>query len=193
MAASLMVGTMVFAQDSSEAGPLTERGSIDVEGKPIPYVIHRLPLNAFPQLPSQIADQLEARGCTIPQTYEAHQPENVVRASLQAGGSEDWAVLCSAKGSVSLLVFFAGDPEQPIVLASAKESERLQPQPRGPMGFNWGIDRATPAEIHDAQQGLSPRPARPDHDALVDSVIEHRTIYRFYSKGRWTLLDMPIP
>jgi hypothetical protein len=35
------------------------------------------------------------------------------------------------------------------------------------------------------------RPARLDHDALADSVIDHRTAYHFYSKSVWTLLDVP--
>jgi len=30
-----------------------------------------------------------------------------------------------------------------------------------------------------------------DHDALADSVIERRTVYHFYSKSAWTMLEMP--
>jgi hypothetical protein len=35
------------------------------------------------------------------------------------------------------------------------------------------------------------RPARLDHDALADSVVEGRTVYHFYSKNAWTILEMP--
>ena len=62
----------------------------------------------------------------IPQTYEAHRPENVIHASLQRAGSSDWAVLCAAKGTVSLLVFFGSEPAAPMELASAQETERLR-------------------------------------------------------------------
>jgi hypothetical protein len=38
---------------------------------------------------------------------------------------------------------------------------------------------------------MDPRPLRLDHDALADSVVEHRTVYHFYSKKNWTLVGMP--
>ena len=61
----------------------------------------------------------------------------------------------------------------------------------GVLGFNWGIDPASPEQVHQAQAGLSPRPARLDHDALADAVIEQKTSYHIFSSGRWTLLTMP--
>jgi hypothetical protein len=175
---------------------LTESGQVVIAGKSTPYLIHHLPVNSFPELPAAVAEILDRRGCTIPQTYEAHRPENVVHASLEQAGSSDWAVLCSAEGTVSLLVFFDGvaarAQEQPVVLASAIETKRLQPYPGGSaLGFNWGIDPASPEQIHSAQKGLENRPARVDHDALSDSVIEHNTIYHFYARSAWTVLPMP--
>ncbi len=59
------------------------------------------------------------------------------------------------------------------------------------MGFNWGIDRATPEQVHEAESGMEPRPAWVKHDALADSVIDHKTVYHFYDKSAWTLLDVP--
>ena len=91
----------------SASDPLNVSGQVTVDGRPIPYLIRHLPVNAFPQLPAAVQDALTRRGCLIPQTYEAHQPENVVHASLERHGSSDWAVLCSVDGTVSLLVFFA--------------------------------------------------------------------------------------
>lgn len=185
------------AQQAFQPSQLTERGTAVVDGRSLPYVIHRLPVNAFPQLPPKIAEALEERGCMIPQTYETHQPENVVHGSFSAAGADDWAVLCSVKGEVRLLIFFdasgSGASEHPTVLVTAKEIQRLQQQREGNdlLGFNWGIDRATPGEVHEAQTGMEHRPPAPDHDALADSVIEHRTLYRFYAKGHWTTLDMP--
>jgi hypothetical protein len=168
-----------------------------------PYLVHHLPVSSFPELPASIVDLLNRRGCTIPQTYEAHHPENVVHASLERSGSSDWAVLCSVSGTVSLLVFFDSGTvmgsskgqvkaQQPVVLASAAESERLQAHDTsGVLGFNWGIDPATPEQVHEAQSGLEHRPALVDHDALADSMVEHQTIYHFYAKATWTLLEMP--
>lgn len=173
--------------------PLTESGEVVVSGQPMHYVIRHLPPSSFPALPLAIAAQLTERGCLIPQTYEARRPENVVRASLERAGSQDWAVLCSVRGTVSLLIFFASAPEAPTVLASAPETERLQPRVvSGELGFNWGIDPASPERVHEAQIGLPHRPPAPDHDALADSIIDRHTDYHFFTRGQWTLLDMPV-
>ena len=174
------------------AEPLTESGQIITNGHKVSYVIHRLPPSSFPELPAPIADLVNQRGCLIPQTYEAHRPENVVQASLERTGSQDWALLCSVKGSVSLLVFFASALERPAVLATAPETEKLQMHdPSRVLGFNWGIDPASPEQVHEAQIGIAHRPVAPDHDALADSTLDRRTVYHFYSKGKWTLVDLP--
>jgi hypothetical protein len=171
---------------------LTESGNVEMAGQNVPYIIRRLPLNAFPDLPSGVADQLDQRHCLIPQTYEAHHPENVVHASLERAGSSDWAVLCSVDGDVSLLVFFGNASARPAVLASVSEKDRLQRHnSSGVLGFDWAIDPASPEAVHQAQSGMDRKPPKPDHDALADIVIDRKTIYRFYTKGKWTLLDMP--
>jgi len=185
-------GQSQSAQAATAAEQLTESGHVDVDGHSTPYVIHRLPVDSFPDLPEPVVAVLTKRGCMIPQTYEAHRPENVIHASLERAGSSDWAVLCAAKGTVSLMVFFGSEPSKPMVLASAPATERMQPYgASGELGFNWGIDPATPEQVHEAQAGLDRRPPPPAHDALADSVIEHRTVYHFYARGAWTLLDMP--
>ena len=128
----------------------------------------------------------------VPQSYEAHHPENVVHASLERAGSSDWAVLCSVNGEVSLLVFFASAPSNPLVLLTVPEKDRLQRHdPSGVLGFDWAIDPASPDAVHDAQSGLERKPPRIDHDAIQDIIIDQKTVYRFFSKGSWRLLDMP--
>ena len=169
--------------------PLNASGQVTVDGRPTPYLIRHLPINAFPQLPVAVEDALVRRGCLIPQTYEAHQPENVVNASLERHGSSDWAVLCSVDGRVSLLVFFSNGRD-PMVLASVPETDCLQAHgATDVLGFNWGIDPAPPETVHEAQFGMRHPPPRLDHDALADSVIDRRTIYRVFAKGAWTVID----
>lgn len=178
----------VHPQDA-DANSLNRSGEVTVDGKATPYLIRHLPVNAFPQLPAAIQDALAQRGCTIPQTYEAHQPENVVHASLERHGASDWAILCSTDGMVSLLVFFASGGD-PTVLATSQETDRLQAHgTSGVLGFNWAIDPASPQTIHEAQIGVRHPPPRLDHDALADSVIDQKTIYRVYSNGGWTTVD----
>jgi hypothetical protein len=187
-------GVLMLAASLAAQAPrsLVESGSVMVDGQSRPYIIRFLPPSSFPDLPPAIALQLTQRGCLIPQTYEARRPENVVRASLERAGSSDWAVLCSASETVTLLVFFESAPESPSVLATAAETDRLQQHVgSGTLGFNWGVDPATPRRVHDAQIGLRPRPTALEHDALADSVVDRRTAYRYFANGRWTLLDMP--
>jgi hypothetical protein len=185
------------AQDSvpienrNAAAPLIESGQIIVDGHPTPYLIRHLPVSSFPDLPPAIQQQLDHRDCLIPQTYEAHGPENVVHASLERPGSSDWAILCSAQGTVSLLVFFGDGSSQPFTLASAPETERLQSHDQsGVLGFNWGIDPATPEQVHDVQLPMRHPPPRLDHDALADTLVDRHTVYHFYLKSAWIVLEM---
>ena len=195
--AGFLLGVLLLpcaALQSQPATPaqLIESGKILVGGESTPYRIRRLPISSFPDLPSDVADLLNRRGCLIPQTYEAHHPENVVHASLERAGSSDWAILCSAQGTVSLLVYFASAPSQLLVLASTRETQRLQAHDlTGVLGFNWGIDPASPQHIHEDQIGMEHRPPLLDHDALADSVIDRHTVYHFYLRDSWTVIDVP--
>jgi hypothetical protein len=185
-------GQSALLSPVQKQAPLNESGQVMIAGHSTPFVIRHLPASSFPQLPSNIVELLNHRGCTIPQTYEAHHPENVIHANFAQAGSSDWAVLCSVKGTVSLLVFFDGGAGQtePIVLASSPETERLQTHDAsGVLGFNWGIDPATPQQVHEAQSNMKHRPALVDHDALADSTIEQHTIYHFYANSNWSLLE----
>lgn len=185
-----------LAQDSTPTinsrTSLDESGETTVDGRTVPYLIRRLPVNSFPDLPDAVADALDERGCLIPQTYQAHRPENVVHASLERAGSSDWAVLCSARGTVALLVFFARNFNKPVTLASVREMERLQSHgTSGVLGFDWGIDPASPEQVREAQAGFEHHPPLLDHDALVDTVLNQKTVYHFYAHSAWTLVDMP--
>jgi hypothetical protein len=174
---AMLMTSQAHGQNALDA-QLNHSGQIEVDGRVMPYLIRHLPVSSFPQLPASVQDELNRRGCLIPQTYEARGPENVVHASLEKKGSTDWAVLCSTHGTVSLLVFFGdADGAQPTVLASAPETERLQPSGGGALGFNWAIDAATPLQVHQAQAGMRRRPAMLDHDALADSLVDDKTVY----------------
>ena len=191
LAAVLALGGVAILGQTGPSSPLLETGQILQSGRQVAFRIRNLPVSSFPELPDSIADALNRRGCVVPQSYAAHHPENVVRGSFERAGSVDWAVLCSAEGRVSLLVFFAGGAVgEPTVLATFAKAERLQPHDlTGELGFNWGIDPATPRRVHEAQAGMAHRPASPDHDALVDSTLDGKTIYRLFRNGGWEVID----
>ena len=189
----LLLCSLVYAQQSAPATDATnEAGKTEIDGRATPYMIRRLPVSSFPELPGPIATYLSQTGCLIPQTYQAHRPENVIHASLERPGSWDWAVLCSKDGTVSLLAFITGSHAAFWTVASAPEVLRMQVHDAsGIAGFDWGIDAATPEQVRQAQAGMANRPPPVNHDALMDTIIDHRTVYHFYSKGRWDVLDMP--
>ena len=185
--ALLLTGFVTFAALGQNPDRLVETGKVAVDGKMTPYLIRNLPVSSFPNILPAVADSLIALGCVIPQTYEAHRPENVVHASLEKPGSDDWAVLCAVKGKVSLLVFFGGSAaDKPIVLRVFAEADRLQAHGgSSQLGFNWGIDPASPERVHDAQAGMTHRPPMLDHDCVADTILDRRTVYRFYRNGAW--------
>ena len=183
------------AQDSTASADrrtqqFNESGKTSVDGKTASYLIRRLPASSFPDLPDAISEVLDQRGCMIPQTYQAHRPENVINASFERPGSSDWAVLCSANGTVELLVFFARTPGKPMMLASVPELQRLQRHDSsGVLGFDWGIDPASPQQIREAQASFEHHPPPLDHDALADSVLNQKTVYHFFTHSAWTVVD----
>jgi hypothetical protein len=185
---SVLVSAQLAASgQNSDARSLVETGTKLVDGKQVAYRVRNLPVGSFPDLPPAIAQSLTARNCLIPQTYEAHRPENVVAASLERPGSADWAVLCNAQGKVSLLVFLGSQPAaEPLNLISFALTDRLQVHDSaGELGFNWGIDPASPRRVHEAQAAMAHRPPAPDHDCLADSVVDGKTIYHLYRNGVW--------
>jgi hypothetical protein len=183
-------GLAVSQQPTTDTQRLVESGTAVVDGQKAEYRIRRLPVSSFPDLPSGIADLLSQRECLVPQTYAAHHPENVIHASLERSGSSDWAVLCSAQGTVSLLVFFGSASERPIVLSTAPETKRLQRHDStGVLGFNWAIDPASPETVHHAEGGMPKRSPPLDHDAVADSVVDHGTVYRVYTQHAWTVVE----
>jgi hypothetical protein len=189
----LVFAPAVCAQmPASMPAAVVANGQVERDGGTVAYQIRRLPVSSFPELPFTIAAELSEMGCMIPQTFEARKPENVVHASLERPGSSDWAVLCSEKGDVLLLVFLGSQSGRHMQLASSRETDRLQRRRSSDvLGFNWGIDPATPDRVHEAQIGMNPRPQRIEHDALADSAIDSKTIYHYYAGGVWIALDMP--
>jgi len=193
ISASLLGQLAAGAQESGAGTPsFNESGKTSVGGKAVSYLIRRLPVTSFPDLPDAVAETLTQRRCLIPQTYQAHRPENVINASFDRAGSSDWAALCSTQGTVELLVFFARKPGKAMTVASAPELERIQRHDStGVYGFDWGIDAVSPKQVREAQSGLERHPPAVDHDGLADTVVNQKTIYHFYAHEEWTKLDAP--
>lgn len=173
------------ARGQTAPSTLDQTGQVTFEGHATTYRIRNLPVSSFPDLPPAIAVALTSRGCVIPQTFQARQPENVIHGSFERAGSTDWAALCAVKGDVSILVFFAGaSPDSPVTLNTVACVRRLAPH-GGELGFDWGIDPASPRRVHDAEASMAHRPPPPDHDAVAETTINRGTIYHLYKSGEW--------
>jgi hypothetical protein len=73
-------------------------------------------LSKFPELPKAVATDLVRRGCTIVPDRSRRDGRNVLHGEFARAGQTDWAVLCRRGDQASLLVYWAGKPENPEVL-----------------------------------------------------------------------------
>ena len=136
--------------------------------------------SSFPDLPRRCRSAESAR---MPDPADLRGPPSRKRRPRQPGtpGSSDWAVLCSAQGTVSLLVFFGSAPGRPIVLVLRAGDERLQRHDStGVLGFNWAIDPASPEAVHQAQSTMQ-RNRRRSTTTPWPIIIDQATVYRIYS------------
>jgi len=146
-----------------------------------PYKIRLLPVSSFPQLPALVAKELDERGCMIPQTYAAGGPENVINGSFERPGSDDWAALCSVRGSTTLYVFFQSDISHPIAL-------RRQPDDKW-LGVEWSFDYGSAWGILTVPARAMPRTDKMDHDGIEDAFVERSSVIHYYRHGHWTSLE----
>lgn len=170
---------------SSGSAERVESGQIDTQsGKPVSYRIRLLPLSSFPAIPGGVAAQLGRRGCMIPQSYEAMQPENVIHGAFRAPGSNDWAALCSVEGTTTLYVFFGGQFDNPAALRSQPDTAWLGADPgQSVLGSAWGIATRTADQLR-----ASPELRRLlaiDHDAIDEARLERGLTVRYYDGRKW--------
>jgi hypothetical protein len=195
--ACLFAAAFATAQTNSAPQPQTEQvetGTVPgpeppaVVGssfKPVPpvrhYRIRLLPISSFPQLPAAVAQQLRERGCMIPQTYEAREPENIIHGSFEKKGSDDWAALCSIRGVTTLYVFFQSNLANPIPLRHQPDSQWL--------GVEWSLNFGSAWGIATRPARLMPASANADHDGIEDAFVEKSSTIHYFQNGRWTTLD----
>jgi len=189
VAAAVVMPLRARAQEPDQAARSAEQvetGRVRLpSGADVVYRIRLLPLASFPALPRVVAAQLDERKCMVPQTYEARAPENVVHASLERKGSDDWAVLCSVNGSTTLYVFFHSQLAVPIALRHQRDTEWLGAEMLGAYGSAWGIARRGPSQMR-ATKGSA---ISVDHDGIDDAFVDKSSTTRYFEDGKWIILD----
>lgn len=152
------------------------------------YAFRMLPPDSFPDLPAAVLHDLEKRHCMVPQTYEAHAPENVIHGAFRETGSTDWAVLCSQDGTSTLLVYWNGSPSKPAEIAAQPDTDTADPHDETSiLGYARGIDPASPNTINETLANRTYGPF--DHDGIKDAHIEKSSVIHYFKNGTWMTLQ----
>jgi len=149
----------------------------------------RLAPSSFKQLPRELIQDLERRGCTIPQTWLSRQPVNVIRGEFLKKGQSDWAVLCSVNMKSSILIFPGGSPANPTKIAEDEDRNMLQGVGQDQVGYSRQIEPVGEKYIMDhyhAYGGTKPPPI--DHLGINDVFLEKASVVLYFHQGKWLQL-----
>ena len=98
--------------------------------------------------------------------------------------------LCSAQGTVSLLVFFGSASGRPIVLPPRRKRNGCRRHDStGVLGFNWAIDPASPDNRTPGADRHGASLHRSTTTPLADSVMDHGTVYHIYIPARMDVVE----
>ncbi len=144
--------------------------------------IQRLAPAAFKELPIDFVSELERRGCTIPQPHREAVyalPRNVLSGQFAAKGQQDWAVLCSRKGTSAILIFWGGPNTCPTPINEEKDELFLQGLTTE-IGYSRGISAVT--------RTRGPEPVVLEHHAVEDAFLGKHSGISYCDKGEWKSL-----
>ncbi len=151
--------------------------------------IVRLPPSAFHELPANLIQDLQQRGCTVPQTAYTKKPHNIIKGEFTKPGQTDWAVLCSVKGVSTIIVFWNGSEKNPALLAPMEDRNFLQTVNTMDPGFSRAITAVGKDFIlrhYHAYGGTTPPPI--DHQGIDDAFVEKGSMVWFFDSGTWLKL-----
>jgi hypothetical protein len=150
----------------------------------------RLGAEAFPQLPRALAGVLKVRGCSIPQPDKKGPGRNVVRGEFFRKGEPRWAVLCSAAGKSSILVFRNAGDGAPHQIAESADSAYLVDTGDGWTSYSReirAVNRNFIVGHYRAYGGPEPPPIT--HHGVDDAFLEKASITWYFHEGKWMQLQ----
>ena len=130
--------------------------------------IVRLRPAAFPALPAAVVQELQRRGCTIPQESYTKKLHN---------------------GISRILVFWNGSAQNPASLAPMADRNYLQTITSTDPGHSRGLTSVGKAFImrhYDAYGGPKPPPIT--HHGIDDAFIEKASVTWYFQGGKWLRL-----
>ncbi len=150
----------------------------------------RLVPSKFVNLPVGVREELERRGCAIPQPYAAKSASNVITGRFTSSTTIDWAVLCSRERTSTILVFRAGSTSDIAEFANRADADFLQGTGTGDAGFSRGLSVADPGTIrihYEAYGGPQLPPL--DHDGIDDAFLGKVSVIHYWHEGHWLQLQ----
>jgi hypothetical protein len=151
--------------------------------------IVRLPPSAFAGLPAGVARELHRRGCTIPQTPFTPASHNVIKGEFAKSGQIDWAVLCSIKGTSTILVFWNGEGDNPAAINAQGDRRSLQGFNTGMIGYGREIGAVGKDFImRNYYAYAGPKPPPIDHQGIDDALLQNASVTWYYHAGKWVKL-----
>ncbi|HEY3443637.1 MAG TPA: hypothetical protein VGK29_22960 [Paludibaculum sp.] len=133
--------------------------------------------------------ELQRRGCTIPQEAFTKKPHNVIKGQFAKPGQTDWAVLCSVKGTSSILVFWNGSELNPADISSGPDIGSLQGLGGDEIGYSRAIspvERAFIMDHYHAYGGRKPPPI--DHQGIDNAFVGKASVTMYFHEGKWLCL-----
>jgi len=151
--------------------------------------VTRLEPSAFPELPGNIRQELERRGCTIPRVWEDRKPHNVIRGEFTRKGQTDWAVLCSVNRISSILIFRNGSEQNPSELAREADIEKLQGVGAHVIGYSRAISSVGRQFILDHYRSYGGlKPPAIDHQGIKDDFLGKASVVHYFHAAKWLQL-----
>lgn len=149
----------------------------------------RLQPSELKELPGPIQNELERRGCTIPQVHSGAEPGNVVRGRFTSPDQVDVAVLCSRDRVSSILVFRGESVTSVAELAPQPDRNYLQGIGGGRIGFSRALGAADPQYIQEHYEAYGgPRPPPLNQDGINDIFMEKASVVWYWHEGQWLQL-----
>ena len=148
--------------------------------------------SAFPDLSASIRQDLEQRGCTVPQSYPDSTPHNVIRGRFTSSDEVDVAVLCAKDSTTTILVFRGASTDSVVELASQPHLD--EPIAGDTAAISWhsrAIDSADSTYIRirfDRHGGPKPPPVL-DHEGINDIYVGKASVVWYWYGGRWLQLQ----
>jgi hypothetical protein len=147
-----------------------------------PAQIARLSPAAFRELPTNLVEELQRRGCTIPQETWSGRRNNVIKGQFKKPGQMDWAVLCSLKGVSTILVFWNASEKNPDAIAPAKDPDSNNQRGIRAVGKDFIMRQYRQYRAYGG-----PKPPPIDHQGIEDASEKASIVWYFY-ESQWLQL-----